>query len=49
MTISVFKVVVAVPEGKTQPVYGSAVTVYFTLDKSLIPIKEEDDSEDQER
>ena len=39
---------VALPEGKTQPVYGSAVTVYFTLDKSLIPIKE-DDSEDQER
>ena len=40
---------VALPEGKSSPVYGSAVTVYFTLDKSLIPTKEEDDSEKQER
>lgn len=44
-----YKQEVELPEDKTSPVYGSEVTVYFTLDKSLIPIKEEDDSEDQER
>ena len=44
-----YKQEVELLEGKTKPVYGAAVSVYFTLDKSLIPIKEEDDSEDQER
>ena len=42
-----YKQEVELLEGKTKPVYGAAVSVYFTLDKSLIPIKEEDDSEDQ--
>ena len=40
---------VALEDGKSSPSYGAAVSVYFTLDKSLIPIKEENDSEDQER
>lgn len=40
---------VAIGEGKSSPSYGAAVSVYFTLDKSLIPIKEENDAEDQER
>ena len=40
---------VAIEAGKSSPTYGAAVSVYFTLDKSLIPIKEENDSEDQER
>ena len=40
---------VAIEEGKSSPSYGAAVSVYFTLDKSLIPIKEENDAEDQER
>ena len=44
-----YKQEVAIKEGKSQPAYGAAVSVYFTLDKSLIPIKEENDSEDQER
>ena len=44
-----YKQEVELEEGKSSPSYGAAVSVYFTLDKSLIPIKEEDDSEDQER
>lgn len=44
-----YKQEVAIEEGKSSPSYGAAVSVYFTLDKSLIPIKEENDAEDQER
>ena len=44
-----YKQEVSLGEGKSSPSYGAAVSVYFTLDKSLIPIKEENDSEDQER
>ena len=44
-----YKQEVSLGEGKISPSYGAAVSVYFTLDKSLIPIKEENDSEDQER
>ena len=44
-----YKQEVALEEGKSSPSYGAAVSIYFTLDKSLIPIKEENDSEDQER
>ena len=44
-----YKHEVSLGEGKSSPSYGAAVSVYFTLDKSLIPIKEENDSEDQER
>ena len=44
-----YKQEVAIGDGKSSPSYGAAVSVYFTLDKSLIPIKEENDAEDQER
>ena len=48
-TLTENKQEVAIEEGKSSPSYGAAVSVYFTLDKSLIPIKEENDAEDQER
>ena len=37
------------PEGDSVARYGTAVSVYFTLDKSLIPVEEPDGAEEEER
>ncbi len=44
-----YKQEVVLPNGDSIPRYGTAVSVYFTLDKSLIPVVEPDGAEEEER
>ena len=44
-----YKQEVVLPNGDSIPRYGIAVSVYFTLDKSLIPVVEPDGAEEEER
>ncbi len=44
-----YKQEIVLPNGDSIPRYGTAVSVYFTLDKSLIPVVEPDGAEEEER
>ena len=43
-----YKQELILPKNDSVPRFGTAVTLYFTLDKSLIPVKETEETDEAE-